>query len=218
MKTFLSIGSGPGIGFATAERFAKEGFQIVLASRNIESIQALNSKLIQQGFKVEARSVDASDPAKVAALVEQVESKFGGIDVLHYNAASMRQATISNQPSVTFVSDLAINVGGALSAVQAVTPRMASAKTGTILLTGGGFALYPNPDYLSLSIGKAGIRALTLGTFESLKAQGIHIASVVVSTMVKPGSKEAQEIADEFWKLHAQAADSWTAELSYPPN
>ena len=56
MKTFLSIGSGPGIGFATAERFAREGFQIVLASRNLESIQALDSKLTQQGFKAEARS------------------------------------------------------------------------------------------------------------------------------------------------------------------
>ena len=218
MKTFLSIGSGPGIGFATAERFAKEGFQIVLASRNIESVQALVSKLTHQGFNAEARSVDASDPAKVAALVDEVASKIGGIDVLHYNAASMRHATISNQTSDTFVSDLAINIGGALSAVQAVASRMATAKTGTILLTGGGFALNPSPDYLSLSIGKAGIRALTLGTFESLKAQGIHIASVVVSTMVKPGSKEAQEIADEFWKLHSQAADSWTAELPYPAN
>ena len=218
MKTFLSIGSGPGIGFATAERFAREGFQIVLASRNLESIQALDSKLTQQGFKAEARSVDASEPAKIAALVEQVESEFGGIDVLHYNAASMRQATISNQPNDTFVSDLAINIGGALSAIQAVISRMAAAKTGTILLTGGGFALYPSPEYLSLSIGKAGIRALTLGAFESLKIQGIHIASVVVSTMVKPGSKEAQDIAEEFWRLHSQSSDSWTAEVSYPSN
>lgn len=218
MKTFLSIGSGPGIGYATAERFAREGFQIVLASRSLESIQALDSKLTQQGFKAEARSVDASEPAKIAALVEQVESEFGGIDVLHYNAASMRQATISNQPNDTFVSDLAINIGGALSAVQAVISGMATAKTGTILLTGGGFALYPSPEYLSLSIGKAGIRALTLGIFESLKIQGIHIASVVVSTMVKPGSQEAQDIAEEFWKLHSQTPDSWTAEVSYPSN
>jgi NAD(P)-dependent dehydrogenase (short-subunit alcohol dehydrogenase family) len=33
MKTFLSIGSGPGISYATAERFAKEGFNIVFSSR-----------------------------------------------------------------------------------------------------------------------------------------------------------------------------------------
>ena len=36
MSTFLSIGSGPGMGFATAERFAKEGFQVVLLTRPFE--------------------------------------------------------------------------------------------------------------------------------------------------------------------------------------
>lgn len=35
MKTFLSIGTGPGIGFATAERFAREGFRVVLSARDI---------------------------------------------------------------------------------------------------------------------------------------------------------------------------------------
>ena len=40
MKTFLSIGSGPGMGMATAERFAKEGFQIVLSARDAAKTQA----------------------------------------------------------------------------------------------------------------------------------------------------------------------------------
>ena len=34
MKTFLSIGAGPGIGLATADRFSTEGFNTVLSSRN----------------------------------------------------------------------------------------------------------------------------------------------------------------------------------------
>jgi hypothetical protein len=38
--------------------------------------------------------------------------------------------------------------------------------SGSILFTGGGFGLQPHPDYLSLSIGKAGIRALAQGIFE----------------------------------------------------
>lgn len=45
MKTFLSIGSGRGIGLATAPRFAKEGYHIVLTSRNqtylSEQVEAL---------------------------------------------------------------------------------------------------------------------------------------------------------------------------------
>ena len=61
-----------------------------------------------------------------------------------------------------FVVSTTVNIGGALVAAQAVAPKMSERGLGTILLTGGGFALQPLPDYLSLSIGKAGIRALAM--------------------------------------------------------
>ena len=48
------------------------------------------------------RTVDASDPSSVASLISNVENEFGRIDVLHYNAASMRKATILEQPRDTF--------------------------------------------------------------------------------------------------------------------
>jgi NAD(P)-dependent dehydrogenase (short-subunit alcohol dehydrogenase family) len=47
MKTFLSIGSGPGMGIATAERFAKEGFQIVLSARNVTKTQELAVRAVR---------------------------------------------------------------------------------------------------------------------------------------------------------------------------
>jgi len=218
MKTFLSIGTGPGIGLATAERFAKEGFRVIVSARTSEKTNAIAEQLKAKGYQSEARTVEASDPNSVANLIAASEKEFGSIDVLHYNAASMRQATVQAQPKETFVTDLAVNIGGALAATQAVAEKMIANKSGTILLTGGGFAVYPHPDYLSLSIGKAGIRALTLGLFESFKEQGVHIASVTVATLVSPESREATDIADNFWSLHNQSADSWTAEITYPAN
>lgn len=216
MKVFLGIGSGPGMGIATAERFAKEGFKIILANRNVANtnklVQALNSK----GYQAEGKVVDAADANQVTALIADVEKQVGKIDVLHYNAANIRQASVSSQPKDTFNSDLAVNIGGALSAIQAAAPKMAEQKSGTILLTGGGFALHPSPDYISISIGKAGIRALTLGLFESLKEQNVHIATVTVATFVNADSKESHDVADHFWKLHAQPVGQWTAETIYP--
>ena len=47
MKTFLSIGAGPGMGFATADRFAKEGFQVVLAARSARAGRKANKKRVQ---------------------------------------------------------------------------------------------------------------------------------------------------------------------------
>lgn len=42
-----------------------------------------------------------------------------------------------------------------------------------------------------------------------------HVATVVVATFVQPGSIEAAAIATEFWKLHSQPKDAWTAEVTY---
>lgn len=215
MKTFLGIGSGPGMSVATAERFAKEGFQIVLSARNAPRTQALADQLKAKGHKADMRMVDAGDPSSVGSMVADVERSFGGIDVLHYNVAFMRKATIADQPRESFNADLAVNIGGALAAIQAAVPSMAERGSGSILLTGGGYALKPNPDYLSLSIGKAGIRALAYGLFDSLAQNGIHIATVTVMATVVPGSKEVYAIAEHFWALHNQPKDEWAAEVKY---
>ena len=216
MKTFLSIGSGPGMGLATAERFAREGFRVVLSARNEARTKDLVEALKAKGYAAEARVVDVGDPASVAALVSEVEGAFGSIDVLHFNAAAMRKATLDEQPRDTFNEDLAVNIGGAQVAAQAAAPKMLARGSGSILLTGGGFALQPHPDYLSLSIGKAGIRALAQGIFEPFKSKGVHVATVTVAGFVATAT-DAEAVAEQFWQLHSQPAGSWEVETVYTP-
>ena len=216
MKIFLSIGSGAGIGFATAERFAKEGFQVALSNRTLRKGRELTDRLRAKGYRAEARTVDTADPESVAALIADVQREVGAIDVLHYNTASMREATLMEQPRDTFGADLAVNIGGALVAAQAVGRQMRERGSGTVLLTGGGYSLKPSPQLISLSIGKAGIRALTLGTFESLKQEGIHIATVTIEVAIKPDSQDAERVAELFWRLHGEPIGRWTAEVKYP--
>jgi len=215
MKNFLSIGTGPGMGYETAARFAREGFRIILSARDAEKGEELLRKLRNEGFSVEYRRVDASSAENIAELMSAVQKEFGDIDVVHYNAAAMRQNTIDAQPAESFNDDLAVNIGGALDATKAAAAEMSKRKNGTILLTGGGFALAPHPEFLSLSIGKAGIRALVLGLFEPLKKDHVHIATVTVSASVAPDSKEAKDVGELFWQLHNQPVDEWTSEASY---
>src|SRR5215203_3003076 len=108
MKTFLSIGSGPGIGAATAERFAREGFRGVLTSRDTAKLAARAKRLTEKGYQVETRQVDAGNLPSVTTLISEVEAQFGTIDVLHFNSASMRSATIEQQDAATFVPDLTV--------------------------------------------------------------------------------------------------------------
>lgn len=215
MKTFISIGTGPGMGFATAERFAREGYTVVLAARSADKVQDLAAQLSGKGLKAEAATVDTSNGASVEALIEDVRRRHGSVDVIHYNAASMRQAKIGDQPIETFASDLATNIGGAQAAAKAAEKVMAGQGSGSLLLTGGGFALAPSADYISLSIGKAGIRALALGLFDDFKTKGIHVGTVTVSAWVSPGSDHAAAVAEHFWKLHNEQPDAWTNEVQY---
>lgn len=217
MKTFLSIGAGPGMGLATAERFAREGFRVVLSSRDAAKAEELAAALRAKGHAAEARAVDAGDPGSLAALIRDVEGAHGGIDVLHYNAAAMRKSTLADQPAESFNGDLAVNVGGAMAAAQAAAPAMTARGSGAVLLTGGGFALQPHPDYLSLSIGKAGIRALAQGLFESFREKGVHVATVTVAGFVDPGSSDAEAVAEAFWRLHGQPKEAWEVEAVYTP-
>jgi NAD(P)-dependent dehydrogenase (short-subunit alcohol dehydrogenase family) len=216
MSTFLSIGSGPGMGLATAERFAREGFQVVLSARSEGKVRDLAEQLKAKGHKVDIRTVDAGDPTSVAKLVEGVERDFGGIDVLHFNAASMRNQTLADQPRDSFNTDLAVNIGGAAVAAQAAAPKMLQRGSGSVLFTGGGFGLQPHPEYLSLSIGKAGIRALAQGIFEPFKEKGVHVATVTVAGFVTT-AEDANAVAEHFWQLHSQPKGSWEVEAMYTP-
>ena len=59
-----------------------------------------------------------------------------------------------------FAHELRVDIASAFASVRAFAPFMQRRGVGSILLTGGGLALAPSPDYLGLSIGKAGIRCL----------------------------------------------------------
>ncbi len=216
MKTFLSIGSGPGIGLATAERFAKAGYRVVLTSRKQKYLAEQVKALTLAGHSAGARHVDAGDIDSVVALVHAVESQFGSIDVLHFNSAAIHDGTVEEQTIDSFLQDLTINIGAGFAAIKEALPGMVARKEGTLLLTGGALARSPHPNYLSLSVGKAGVLSLARGLFDALKDQGVHIATVTVGTMVAANSPEAREIAELFWTMHAQAHVDWAPEKVYP--
>ena len=203
------------MGLATAERFAREGFQVVLSARNEGKVRDLAEQLRAKGHKVEVRTVDAGDPASVAKLVEGVERDFGGIDVLNFNAASMRNQTLANQPRDSFNTDLAVNIGGAAVAAQAAAPKMLQRGSGSVLFTGGGFELQPHPEtFHSASARPAS--ALAQGIFEPFKANGVHVATVTVVGFVTT-AEDANALAEHFWQLHSQPKGSWEVEAMYTP-
>lgn len=212
-KLFISIGSGPGIGLSTAVRFAREGFTPVLASRDTAKLEVLADEVRKaSGQEAIIYRLDAGDSQQVAALAEQYGQNAA---VVHYNAAVLRPQPLSEMSFDSMSNDIQVGLTNALAAVKAFSPAMMEKKQGTILLTGGGLALAPMEEFLTLSITKAGIRCLSQGLFEKLAEHNVHIASLTVAKQVDEAEDDPAKIAEIFWGIHAQPRDTWTWEERY---
>ena len=55
---------------------------------------------------------------------------------------------------------------------------------------------------------------MAYGLFESMKAKGVHVATVTVAALVEP-AKHGEAVAENFWRLYAQPKRSWTVETKY---
>jgi short-subunit dehydrogenase len=209
---FVSIGAGPGIGGSTASRFAREGFDLVLAARDASRLEPSAQKIRKEtGQHVETVTLDATD----FSAVQQFSERFGpAASILHHNAAAIQKMDVLETPIETTQRNLSVDILGALAAIKYFAPYMEKRRKGTILLTGGGLALAPRAEFLSLSIGKAGIHCLAQALFPQLSAKGIHIATLTVATMVSPGSEQAMAAAEVFWDLHAEPEERWTWEAT----
>jgi short-subunit dehydrogenase len=219
-KTLLIIGSGPGIGLATAERFAREGYSIVLASRSIANLQRQAQRLSAMGARVTLIEADASKPPQIHDLILRI-AELGPFTLL-YNAGvlryddsgQLRPLPLAKHSVAELQSDMTINLTSALVAVRTAASVMGEHGQGVIMLTGGGFGIDPAPDFLPISVGKAGIRAIARAMFAPLKEQGIHIGTVTVSRLVAADSDASREVADAFWDLAAAAPEQWTWETT----
>jgi NAD(P)-dependent dehydrogenase (short-subunit alcohol dehydrogenase family) len=214
MKKYLLIGAGPGNGFATASRFAKAGFHIVLASRSGRKIASQVAELRQSGATVDIETLDATDAKSVVSIVERHGSDLAvmhfNVGILHYDAnGALQTRSLDDETVESLADEMQADVVSALAAVKTAAALMTPRNSGTILITGGGFGVEPTPAFLTISVAKAGVRAATKALFDPLKKKGIHIATVTVATLVEPGSEKAAEVANAFWDLHAQEQDQW---------
>jgi len=210
------VGVGPGIGLAVARRFGREGFRVAMLARSEEGLERCRGELAGAGVEARPFVADAGSPASLASAFASVRQALGEPSVLVYNAAVLRQGLPSALDPTEVVRELEVNVVGALVSAQQVIPAMRAARRGTLLFTGGGLALEPYPQFASLSLGKAGIRSLTISMAKELELDGIHVATVTVCGFVKPGTHfDPDAIAEEYWKLHAQPAGSWERETTF---
>lgn len=216
MNLCTIVGVGEGMGLALAQRFGKGGCRIAMISREQAALDGYAERLGKHGVRATGYAADAGNAGVLEAAFERLHKELGPTNILIYNASIFRQALPSQLAAADLISDLRVNVAGALVATQAVLPGMKAAKAGTVLFTGGGSALEPFPSGASLGVGKAGLRNLALSLAGEFEPLGIHVATVTISGNIAPGTHfDPATIAEEFWHLHQQPHGQWQREVVY---
>jgi short-subunit dehydrogenase len=213
-KVIVIIGAGNGISKSVAEKFGKENFSVCLLSRRKEKLEKLTAELVEKGIDAHFFVADAGDSETMKDAFDQIWEKFDFVDVLHYNAAKLKQVNIINETSDSLTRDFKLNVGGVMTALKLVLPDMEKKTSGTILLTGGGFALQPDPLYGSLAIGKAGLRNLAQSLNTALSSKNIFVGTVTVCGFVSENSEQHSPtiIAERFWQLYSER-NTWEIQV-----
>lgn len=207
------VGVGSGLGFSVAKRFGREGFRLALVARTEDTLEKHIDALKELSVEARAFAADAERAESLQDALRRIEEDMGPVEVLVYNAAAVNPAMPTGLGVEALMRDLRVNVGGALVAAQAVLPHMREKKAGTILFTGGGLALEPWPEMTSLAIGKAGIRSLAFSLSKEVGREGIHVATVTIAGIIKPGTSfDPDALADVYWALHTQPKDGWEVE------
>lgn len=212
MPGAIVIGAGPGIGRSVALRFAREGMPVAVLARTEKSVRA-----VTEAATATSVIVDVTDEDALKAALDKVSDELGLPDVLVYNAAALRADAIGDLSARGHLDAWAVNVVGAITAAAHLAPAMAERGSGSIIVTSG--MPEPKPDYVSLSLGKSGVRTLVTLLDQTYGAAGVHVASVTVVGHVAPGTDyDPKDIAEHYWRLHTQARDDWEHEVVIGPS
>jgi NAD(P)-dependent dehydrogenase (short-subunit alcohol dehydrogenase family) len=210
----IVIGAGPGIGTSVAQRLAREGLSVAVLARSPATVDAALASLAAIGTETVGVTADVTDEPALRAALDEVVDRLGVPEVLVYNAALIQWDVLGELTASEHLDAWAVNVVGAITAVAHLGPAMAQAGHGTILLTGG--MPEPVPDVTSLSLGKAGVRALTQLLARAYEPSGVHVATITVGGAVAPGSAfDPDDIAEQYWRLHTQSQGAWEREVLY---
>lgn len=161
-KTVIITGGGSGIGKAMAQKFAKEGANVVITGRNMERLQNAKNEIETFEGQVLAFQMDVRIPENVERMVKITKEKFGQIDALINNAAGNFICAAENLSINGWNAVINIDLNGTFYCSQAVGKDwIANNESGSILNIVATMAWLGAAGNVHAASAKAGILAMT---------------------------------------------------------
>ncbi|KDN21152.1 glucose 1-dehydrogenase [Amycolatopsis rifamycinica] len=176
-KVVLVTGGGSGIGRATARAFAGEGATVVVAGRDG---RRLESAVREIGGDASAVTVDVTDSADVARMVETVVARHGGLDVAFNNAGILGSpAAAADLDEDDFGAVLGTNVTGTWLCLKHEVAHMRAHGGGAIVNMASNIGAHGRlPNMAAYAASKAAVSALTRTAARDHIGDGVRINAV----------------------------------------
>lgn len=174
-KVIVLTGASRGIGAAAARLFADDGPMLILCARTAEANAETKSAVEAIGAGAEVHGFDIADGAAAKALVDDVVSRHGRIDVLINNAGIIKMGSVADLEPEDFQAVHQVNVMGAYSMIHAALPTMLERGSGTIINLTSARAFNPSQYWAAVCSSKAALISLTQCLHFDVKDSGIRV-------------------------------------------
>jgi citronellol/citronellal dehydrogenase len=179
-RVAVVTGGSRGIGKALAIRLAREGADVVVASKSEQSSERMPGSVYEtaaavraQGRRALALPTDVRSEEAVRAMIERTVSEFGHIDILINNAGAIWLQPVLNTPPKKFDLMMSVNVRAAYLSAYFALPYMQKQRWGHILNICPHLTMNPTPGRACYMISKLGMTRLAIGIAEEHRDDNI---------------------------------------------
>ena len=236
----LPVGMRWGVGGAIAQKFAQEGFFVVLTTRSAANASMLYNAIREQGGEGMIVELDLISNDSISTAFSNIREHVGDPEVLVYNAGYLEgrdlppeKELLEHIPLDMFETAQHISSRGPFLVAKEVLPSMRKRGEGSFLISNNSSSLRGRKRMTgqSLYYPRVMMRTLAQVLTEEYSEFGVHIANVVIDgTIDSPGTRALPrsqqnpdlvinpvKIAEAFYYLHSQDKSCWTHELQLTP-
>jgi len=217
------VGMGAGLGEGLMRTLTARGMAVAAVCRDASRWDQLVLELRASGPRVHVYAADATSEPAMHACAGQIEQDIGVPDLVVYCIQSFIPGGVLDTTVAAFEDAWRANCLGAFIAARELGGRMAARGSGTIVFAGATSATLGRAGYLTLSVGKFGLRALAQVAARELGHRGVHVAHVLIDAHIDEGDGEpgptanAADVANLVLAVHEQPRSTWTHELDLRP-
>ncbi|MBG3687848.1 3-oxoacyl-[acyl-carrier-protein] reductase [Staphylococcus aureus] len=197
-KSALVTGASRGIGRSIALQLAEEGYNVAVNyAGSKEKAEAVVEEIKAKGVDSFAIQANVADADEVKAMIKEVVSQFGSLDVLVNNAGITRDNLLMRMKEQEWDDVIDTNLKGVFNCIQKATPQMLRQRSGGIINLSSVVGAVGNPGQANYVATKAGVIGLTKSAARELASRGITVNAVapgfIVSDMTDALSDELKE-------------------------